>query len=632
MYGTTSRFASDSSSRLRAALDHARDGWAVFPVWWAVNRTCACPKGAACQHPGKHPLFCRNCDLRHGFKEASHDPETIRCWWQHHPLANIGGATGAISSRDAIDIDPRHGGHLEQTADGRLLIFDHGRLMCDLPCTRLHASGGGGWHVIVLYRSAPRMDGGLAVALKSDGGYIILPGSVHESGGRYAVLDPSPPCAPYAANTGATNERRDNQASPSWIHKIKTRRTPDLEDHFAAIEMAALARGGRRRGAEIQFQCPFHDDEHPSCHYHTIKHVFHCKACGAAGGWQRLGEQLTILTGTHTPDAIRQRIEEMYRLSLTAPWPGRTGGTDLAVLHVLLAAAWKHRRLVIALDYRSISLAAGVCLWTVTHATRRLSQRRGWRWLFRERQGRFHVETAAVRNASATVWRVAIPAQLRRGSGCCKTKHSEATKTVRMFGNETTEMPTVWWTLPKNARRMWLALSDTPMTARQLEAGLQLSRETIWRLARKLANITDDTGQPLLVKGGDGWRRSGDPGWVAASSVRKTAYARQYRQEREEKLPRLIEAKRALWERRKASKAKQFDVIILRPRLVEGERKKQMDKRRPRQAATERRQSAETLRMVPTLQWAMSCGETGRRLVGWIVAIRMCQQGYRVAA
>jgi hypothetical protein len=71
---------------------------------------------------------------------------------------------------------------------------------------------------------------------------------------------------------------------------------------------------------------------------------------------------------------------------------------------------------------------------------------------------------------------------------------------------------------------------------------------------------------------------------------------------------------------------------LLRPRVVEGERKDQMDKRRARQAATERRQSAEALRMVPTLQWAMSGGETGQRVVGWLVAVRMCQQKYRAAA
>jgi hypothetical protein len=267
--------------------------------------------------------------------------------------------------------------------------------------------------------------------------------------------------------------------------------------------------------------------------------VFHCKACGAAGGWQRLAEQLAILTGTHAPDKIRQHIEQIYGLSLTAPWPGRTGGTDQAVLHAILAVAWKHRRPVVAVDYRSISLAAGVSLWTVTHATRRLSQRRGWRWLFRERQGRLHVERTANHHSSATVWRVAIPTALKRESGCFISKHSEATKAVGMFGNETTDVLEVWWMLPKNARRLWLALSDSPTTAPQLEAALQLSRVTIWRLVQKLATITDETGQALAIKDGNGWRRGGDPDRVTASSVRKTAYVMQYRQEREQ-LPRLL--------------------------------------------------------------------------------------------
>ena len=43
-------------------------------------------------------------------------------------------------------------------------------------------------------------------------------------------------------------------------------------------------RRGKRRGEEITFLCPVHDDTNPSASWNPTKMTWHCFACGAGGG------------------------------------------------------------------------------------------------------------------------------------------------------------------------------------------------------------------------------------------------------------------------------------------------------------------------------------------------------------
>jgi hypothetical protein len=67
------------------ALEYARRGWPVFP----------CGPGT------KKPA------TRHGFHDATPDPEQIRSWWHRVPAANLAIATGR-SGPDVLDVD-QHG-------------------------------------------------------------------------------------------------------------------------------------------------------------------------------------------------------------------------------------------------------------------------------------------------------------------------------------------------------------------------------------------------------------------------------------------------------------------------------------------------------------------------------------------
>lgn len=106
--------------------------------------------------------------------------QEVRGWFDIWPSANVGVVTGAVSGIVVLDVDPQHGG------DESLHEFEevHG----PLPHTVEAVTGGGGRHVYFAYpgvfiRNRVGLEAG--IDLRSDGGYIVAPPSVHPSGHRY---------------------------------------------------------------------------------------------------------------------------------------------------------------------------------------------------------------------------------------------------------------------------------------------------------------------------------------------------------------------------------------------------------------------------------------------------------------
>jgi putative DNA primase/helicase len=115
----------------------------------------------------------------HGFKDASLDETTIRKWYVALPHCNVGIATGRESGILVLDVDPAHGGD-ESLAT---LVGTEPE-----PATITVHSGGGGRH---LYFSLPegeilsRVGIRPGLDIRSSGGYIVAPPSVHASGVNY---------------------------------------------------------------------------------------------------------------------------------------------------------------------------------------------------------------------------------------------------------------------------------------------------------------------------------------------------------------------------------------------------------------------------------------------------------------
>lgn len=138
-----------------AALAYAAWNWPVFPL----------------KHHSKVPA------CRHGFKDATTDPERIGRWWDQHPGDNIGLATGHLF--DVIDVDVPLGIHsylelLALEAAGKKPFPDaHGRVV----------TASGGFHLYVVHTNIGNKAGMRpGIDYRGLGGYVCAPPST--LGGR----------------------------------------------------------------------------------------------------------------------------------------------------------------------------------------------------------------------------------------------------------------------------------------------------------------------------------------------------------------------------------------------------------------------------------------------------------------
>jgi hypothetical protein len=161
---------------LASALHLADLGIGIIPLWWPNGAICACPKGAECSSPAKHPL------TKNGLKDATTDAHLIRVWWWQNPQANIGLVTGG--EIDVIDVDGAIPAY-------QALIEDMGTP--EHVATVLTGRGDGGLHIYCTpggNKTIPSGKHGLPnkIEVKGAGGYVVAPPSRHITGGTYTYL------------------------------------------------------------------------------------------------------------------------------------------------------------------------------------------------------------------------------------------------------------------------------------------------------------------------------------------------------------------------------------------------------------------------------------------------------------
>ena len=135
---------------LRNAGEYVLRGWPVFLLGRSKRplANCpACPKGKSDHDP--QACDCLTC---HGFYAATTNPDRIAAMLTAHPYGLLAIRTGRASGLLVVDIDPRHGGHLDPGL---------------MTPTYTVATGGHGWH---LYYQHPDRPGHVPAPARPDRG------------------------------------------------------------------------------------------------------------------------------------------------------------------------------------------------------------------------------------------------------------------------------------------------------------------------------------------------------------------------------------------------------------------------------------------------------------------------------
>ncbi|BCJ65873.1 bifunctional DNA primase/polymerase [Polymorphospora rubra] len=155
---------------LAAALAYAEQGWPVFMLGRSKRPVANCDpcRTAGTDH---QPDTCGHLTC-HGFYAATTDPQRIREILGVTPGGLLAIRTGTVSGLAVVDIDPRNGG---------ALLPD---LMPPTYCVR---TGSNGWHLYYRHPRQPlagKLAGHDGIDIKTDGGYVVAPPSIHPATGR----------------------------------------------------------------------------------------------------------------------------------------------------------------------------------------------------------------------------------------------------------------------------------------------------------------------------------------------------------------------------------------------------------------------------------------------------------------
>ncbi len=180
-----------------AALNYAKRGFRIFPVH-GIDRKGRCTCGRECGKgsKGKHPCIT-------GWRDVGPvDAPMIREWQRRWPDMNIGVATGSAAGAVVLDVD-------KHEIDGEAILQKLMKGGKKLPRTPTSRTGSGGRHLFFRTPAEPlKSCNGLlpGIDFKAEGGYVILPPSLHRCRRRYRWIW-SPDDAPLAA-------------LPAWIEQL----------------------------------------------------------------------------------------------------------------------------------------------------------------------------------------------------------------------------------------------------------------------------------------------------------------------------------------------------------------------------------------------------------------------------
>lgn len=172
--------------------------------------------------------------------QATTDTDTITMWAATYPGANL----GIVPGDDVVifDIDPRSGG--DATWSDLTISAD------ELPTTVMCQTGGGGLHIYfrlpdgVVVGNSSNPDG---VDIKTKGGFVVAPPSIHSSGGRYVWVDG---LAPWETDLAQVPEWL-----LEWAQKRSHKPTGAPDDVVARLDVPDEIAEGARDDSVYKIAC-----------------------------------------------------------------------------------------------------------------------------------------------------------------------------------------------------------------------------------------------------------------------------------------------------------------------------------------------------------------------------------------
>jgi Bifunctional DNA primase/polymerase, N-terminal len=212
-----------------AAMRFAGHGYPVFPL-----RPRGKTPAIAAAHPEgdpQHGVCHGECGrLGHGLYDATADPEQVWRWWRRWPMANIGVPCGQASGWLAIDLDGATG-----EASWAQLVLRHG-----VAATLTTLTGRGRHH---LWRYPPECGLGNTsgkvgprIDSRGEGGYVVVPPSVHPSGQTYRWYPEDRP-GPNGAQEPPVWLLDTLSAPPAPAPAPSTRRPGEYVDRAASFRL-----------------------------------------------------------------------------------------------------------------------------------------------------------------------------------------------------------------------------------------------------------------------------------------------------------------------------------------------------------------------------------------------------------
>lgn len=168
---------------LTAALRYADHGWPVFMLGRSKRPVANCPACPKAEDDPTHDQEACPCLTCHGFYAATTDPARVAAIVAAVPRGQLALRTGAASGFVVVDVDPAHDG---AATLARLIAAGL------TPPTARVRTGSDGLHLYYRHpgRRVPCSQGkpgqglGPGIDVKADGGYVVLPPSVHPRTGR----------------------------------------------------------------------------------------------------------------------------------------------------------------------------------------------------------------------------------------------------------------------------------------------------------------------------------------------------------------------------------------------------------------------------------------------------------------